>query len=164
MNGTRLIGPALALALLALFAARATGAPPARPGAVVLDAGSGRVLARVPIDDAITSAVPDGRGGWYVGGFFTRIGGQPRRALAHVLPDGTVDPQWRVSVTSSRGNRVSVGALARSGSRLYVGGAFGLVGGLRRAGLRGDRPSHARRPPVVRAGYLHRCPAPRGDP
>lgn len=106
-----------------------------RPGALILDALSGRVLARLPIDEAIAAAVPDGRGGWYVGGFFTRVAGHPRRALAHLLPSGAVDKGWRISVASSRDNRVSVSALARSGRRLYVGGAFGLVGGLRRGGL-----------------------------
>jgi hypothetical protein len=111
------------------------GAQPDRPGALILDADSGRILARVSIDEAIAAAVPDGRGGWYAGGFFTRVAGQPRRALAHLLPSGAINRPWRVSVASSRGNRVSVSALVRSGSRLYVGGAFGLVGGLRRPGL-----------------------------
>ena len=122
-------------AMLALPFVPGASAQPDRPGALILDARSGRVLARVPIDEAIASAVPDGRGGWYVGGFFTRVAGQPRRALAHLLPSGALDEAWRVSVASSRGNRVSVSALARFGNRLYVGGAFGLVGGLRRPGL-----------------------------
>ena len=134
MKGRRLIGGGVLL-LLALLAAPAASAPQSRPGAVVLDARTGRVLARVPIDEAITSAVADGRGGWYVGGLFTRIDGQPRRALAHLLPSGAVDRGWRVSVASRRGNPVSVGALARVRSRLYVGGAFGLVRGLHRPGL-----------------------------
>jgi hypothetical protein len=126
---------AAACALLAVCVVSGASAQPDRPGALILDARSGRVLARVPIDEAIAAAVPDGRGGWYVGGFFTRVAGQPRRALAHLLPSGAVDRARSASVASSRGNRVSVSALARSGSRLYVGGAFGLVGGLRRPGL-----------------------------
>ena len=126
---------AAACSLLALLLARGASAQPDRPGALILDARSGRVLARVPIDEAIAASVPDGRGGWDVGGFFTRVAGQPRRALAHLLPSGAIDRAWSVSVASSRGNRVSVSELARSGSRLYVGGAFGLVGGLRRPGL-----------------------------
>lgn len=130
-----LIGRGLALVLLALVAAPSASAQQSRPGALILDARSGRVLARVPINELLTSAVPDGRGGWYVGGFFTRIGGQPRRGLARVLPNGVVDPGFQVPVTSSRGNRVSVGALARAGHLLYVGCACGLVGGMRRPGL-----------------------------
>jgi hypothetical protein len=135
VNDVRLAVAAVAVAVLALLAAPAASAPSVRPGAVVLEARSGRVLARVPIDEAITAAAPDGRGGWYVGGSFTRVGGLHRRALAHLLPSGALDPTWRVSVASSRGNRVSVSALARYGERLYVGGAFGLVGGLHRPGL-----------------------------
>src|SRR5688572_17993935 len=125
---------AAACALLALCLVSGASAQPDRPGALILDARSGRVLARVPIDEAIAAAVPDGRGGWFVGGFFTRVARQPRRALAHLLPSGAIDRAWNVSVASSRGNRVSVNALARSESRLYIGGAFGLVGGLHRGG------------------------------
>jgi hypothetical protein len=135
MNGRSLAVGGVALAVLALLATPAASAPSSRPGAVILDARSGRILARVPIDDLITSAVPDGRGGWYVGGFFTRIGGQPRRGLAHLLPNGAIDPRFRVPVANSRGNPVSVRALARGGELLYVGCACGLVGGLRRPGL-----------------------------
>ena len=126
---------AAACSLLALCLVSGASAQPDRPGALILDARSGRVLGRVPIDEAIAAAVPDGQGGWYVGGFFTRVAGQPRRALGHLLPSGAIDGAWSVSVASSRGNLVSVSALVRSGSRLYVGGAFGLVGGLRRPGL-----------------------------
>jgi len=135
MNGRRLIGPALVWALLALLAAPSANPQPSRPGALILDTSSGRVLARVAINDLITSAVPDGRGGWYVGGFFTRIGGQPRRGLAHVLPNGAIDPRFRIPVASSRGNPISVRALARGGRLLYVGCACGLVGGSHRPGL-----------------------------
>jgi hypothetical protein len=131
----RLIGPVLILVLLALLAARAASAPSPGPSAVILDARSGRVLSRVALDETITAAVPDGRGGWYVGGSFTRIGGRSQRALAHLLPGGAVDSGWRVPVSSSRGNPVSVSAIARSGRRLYLGGAFGLVGGRQRPGL-----------------------------
>jgi len=135
MNGRRLIGAAFVLAALALLAAPSASPQPSRPGALILDPSSGRVLARVPINHLITSAVPDGRGGWYVGGFFTRIGGQPRRGLAHLRPDGAVDARFRVPVASSRGNPVSVRALARAAELLYVGCACGLVGGLHRPGL-----------------------------
>jgi hypothetical protein len=135
MRGRSLAVGAVALAVLALLATPAASAPSSRPGVVIMDARSGRILARVPIDDLITSAVPDGRGGWYVGGFFTRIGGHPRRGLGHLLPNGTVDPDFRVSVASSRGNPASVRALARAGELLYVGCACGLVGGLHRPGL-----------------------------
>jgi hypothetical protein len=41
---------------------------------------------------AVKAAVPDGSGGWYVGGEFVQVGGQDRRNLAHVRADGTVSP------------------------------------------------------------------------
>lgn len=42
----------------------------------------------------VLAALPDGQGGWYLGGEFTEVGGQPRESLAHILPNGTVDPAW----------------------------------------------------------------------
>ncbi|MDA0180403.1 hypothetical protein OJ997_08875 [Solirubrobacter phytolaccae] len=71
----------------------------------------------------IRAVVADGSGGWYVGGLFTHVGGVPRRNLAHILADGTVDPAFDPSPNNY------VMSLALSGTGLYVGGAFTLVGG-----------------------------------
>lgn len=135
MGGTNIpVRSAVVLVLLALLLAPGAGAQSPRPSALVLDAASGRVLARIAVDDLITAAVPDGRGGWYVGGFFTRIGGKPRTRLAHLLPDGSVDPRFRIAV-GRRGDRSWVRALTRRGRVLYVGCACRLVGGRYRPGL-----------------------------
>jgi hypothetical protein len=40
----------------------------------------------------ITTAAPDGAGGWFIGGHFTRMAGQRRLRLAHVTADGQLDP------------------------------------------------------------------------
>ncbi len=103
--------------------------------AVVLDAASGAEIGHVAANGAVVAAVADGYGGWFIGGSFTRIGGQRRVALAHLLPTGTVDPDWRASIGSASGRRVAVYALARAGGRLFVAGPFGRVGGLQRPGL-----------------------------
>ena len=126
------------LLLCMLPSAAATGAAGARPdrgSAVVVDSTSGREIARVSASGAMVAAVADGRGGWFVGGSFTRIGGQSRVAIAHLLRNGAVDPAWRSSIGSASGRAVAVDALARAGGRLFVAGSFGRVSGLRRPGL-----------------------------
>jgi trimeric autotransporter adhesin len=117
------------------------GARPDRGALVLLDATSGSQIAHVSANGAIVTAIADGRGGWFVGGSFTRVGGHPRVALAHLLPGGTVDPAWRASISSASGRPVAVHDLARAGSRLFVAGPFGRVGGLQRPGLAAVDPA-----------------------
>ncbi len=98
---------------------------PATGHGVVVDAVSGAREARSPaIDGAVLASVPDGAGGWFVGGRFTRAGGLARNGLAHLLPDGTVDPAWDPDV---RGGEVR--ALVVQGELVYAGGTFALVNG-----------------------------------
>jgi len=109
--------------------------PSDRGSAVVLDAASGRELGRVAANGAVVAAIADGRGGWFVGGSFSRLGGKHRVALARLLPSGKVDPTWQASIGSASGRPVAVYALARAGAGLFVAGPFGRVGGLQRPGL-----------------------------
>lgn len=128
--------------VLLLLVAVATAATPMAGGAsrdhaaiVVLDAASGREEANLDANGAVLASVSDGRGGWFVGGSFTRLGGLPEVALAHILATGSVDRSWRSSVAGASGRPVAVYTLARAGSRLFAGGAFARVGELRRPGL-----------------------------
>ena len=100
-----------------------------------LDAGRGEQLARVAANGVVDAAVADGRGGWFVGGSFTRLGHRRHIGIAHVLRGCAVDESWQGSVGSVSGRAVSVQALARAGTRLYLAGAFARVGGLHRPGL-----------------------------
>lgn len=75
--------------------------------------GAGRI-------DAIVS---DGAGGYFIGGAFTHVGGVVRDNAAHVLADGTVDPNWDPRPDDE------VAALALSGSTVYMGGYFSSVDG-----------------------------------
>jgi predicted small secreted protein len=70
--------------------------------------------------------VPDGNGGWYIGGNFHHVGGQARRNLAHILANGDVSA-WAPEPNSS------VGVLVLRGSVIYVGGLFSTIGGQERA-------------------------------
>jgi len=62
-------------------------------------------------------------GGWYIGGEFTSINGQPRNRLARINADGSLH-----SFDPNMDNRVFSLALDASGN-LYVGGWFSTIGG-----------------------------------
>jgi len=70
-------------------------------------------------------AVPDSQGGWYIGGSFTTVNGQPHKYLAHVKADKSVDP-WNPSPNHT------VNTIYYSGNKIYVGGGFDTVGGVAR--------------------------------
>jgi hypothetical protein len=105
--------------------------------AVPVSATSGRRLDRFPevlrnggsesdagrVNGSVHAAVPDGHGGWYLGGGFTRVGGLLRNGVAHVKADGTVDPAFSADANGT------VYALALVGSTLYAGGDFSAIAG-----------------------------------
>jgi hypothetical protein len=70
----------------------------------------------------VRAAVPDGSGGWFVGGDFQRIGSTYQPSLAHILSNGML-ADWK---PVPKGN---VYALARVGGDLLVGGDFTEIGG-----------------------------------
>jgi hypothetical protein len=76
----------------------------------------------------ILDTVPDGSGGWYIGGTFGVVGGAVRNNLAHILPDGRVDPNFDPEPDGP------VQYLALSDSTLYFTGKFANVGSTARAG------------------------------
>jgi outer membrane protein assembly factor BamB len=65
---------------------------------------------------SVQAAIPDGTGGWYIGGTFTSVGGVGRPGLAHLSREGKLDTTF---APSARGQ---VRALALDAGRLYVGG------------------------------------------
>jgi Domain of unknown function (DUF5122) beta-propeller len=88
-------------------------------GSAVPVDGTGEPLAKYPkVNGSVYSVIPDGSGGFYLGGFFSTVGGVQRNNLAHVLADGSVDPAFNPNAN------FGVYALALSGSTLYVGGQF----------------------------------------
>lgn len=88
----------------------------------------------------VYAVVPDGSGGWYVGGDFDRVAGAVRYGLAHVRGDGSVDPAFPqlghepISVFNTNESVESL-ALSADGHTLYVGGFFDQVGGQSRTGI-----------------------------
>ncbi|MBK8870962.1 MAG: hypothetical protein IPN19_07885 [Elusimicrobia bacterium] len=51
-----------------------------------------------PINGKVENVVEDGNGGWYINGYFTRVGTTDRAGFAHILPNGKLDPNWNLSV------------------------------------------------------------------
>jgi hypothetical protein len=74
----------------------------------------------------VYASIPDGSGGYYVGGEFSYVDGVARSNLAHIEADGTLDPNFAPKANGD------VKALALSGSTLYVGGTFSYINGLSR--------------------------------
>lgn len=70
----------------------------------------------------VHAVAPDGSGGWYLGGSFTSVQGQPRNNVAQLDAAGHLTA-WNPNVTGY------VGAIAVSGGTVYVSGTFTSVGG-----------------------------------
>ncbi|MDQ3021791.1 MAG: delta-60 repeat domain-containing protein, partial [Bacteroidota bacterium] len=85
----------------------------------------------IVVGDVETSA-PDGNGGWYIGGSFNSVGGQPRNYIARINSDGTVHP-WNPNPGIGFYNVVS--SIAVSGNDIYAGGRFSTIGGLTRSNI-----------------------------
>src|SRR3954452_2592912 len=92
---------------------------------VGIDRRTGRIAGLPPVaggDELVSVAVPDGSGGFFIGGDFGRVGSAPRRNLAHILANGRVDPNFDPSPNGY------VRAILVSGSTVYVGGSFHEIG------------------------------------
>jgi len=66
----------------------------------------------------------DGAGGWYIGGGFTEVLGQPRQNLAHIDAAGNLTA-WNPGTNAS----ISAMAFDPGANVLYVGGGFSIVSG-----------------------------------
>jgi hypothetical protein len=96
---------------------------PSTGAGVPVDLAKGAVIRRYPrVAGGVEVVIPDGAGGWFIGGRFAGVGGLPRWNLAHILADGSVDA-WAPDPDGA------VFALALSGNTLYVGGRFNHIGG-----------------------------------
>ena len=90
---------------------------------VGIDSTTGRPQSGWPrVEGGVYASVPDGVGGWYIGGVFRSVAGVPRTFLAHIRANGTLDG-WNPGANNI------VKALALSGSTVYAGGSFTSIGG-----------------------------------
>ncbi|MGV3586342.1 MAG: delta-60 repeat domain-containing protein, partial [Adhaeribacter sp.] len=82
------------------------------------------------VSGIVYDALPDGSGGWYLGGSFSYVvNGQSRNYLAHLLANGTFDASFNPQPNST------VQKLLLSGSTLYALGSFSQIGGQNRLRL-----------------------------
>jgi hypothetical protein len=96
-------------------------------GGVPVDRVTGDPIAPFPrVAGEVKAVIPDGSGGWYIGGSFVAVGGVQRSNLAHILADGQV-ASWAPDPDEE------VLALALEGRTLYVGGSFTTIGGQARS-------------------------------
>ena len=73
----------------------------------------------------VNVTLPDGNGGWYIGGTFNRVGNYNTVSnLAHINANGSVDLNFKPVPNGA------VYTLAMYGSNLYVGGEFTTIKGL----------------------------------
>src|SRR4051812_2721092 len=78
-----------------------------------------RVASLAEVAGGTVSAVEsDGSGGFYIGGDFTHVGGQPWPDIAHIKADGSLDTAFDPDPDSS------VSDIVVSGSTVYVAGGF----------------------------------------
>ena len=87
------------------------------------------------VDGAVKAVIPDGSGGWYIGGRFDHVGGVASSGIAHILPDDGVDPAWTSVAAANSTGSVLVHDLTLSGTTLYLGGDFTSLGATGRVGL-----------------------------
>jgi hypothetical protein len=100
-------------------------------GGVPVDPRIGTPIGGFPkVAGTVSTILPDGSGGWYVGGTFTAVGGLARSNIAHIMPDRSVaDWSPQVSDGTSYISPPWVGAIAIRDGRVFLGGEFRTVNG-----------------------------------
>ncbi|MCC7301238.1 MAG: T9SS type A sorting domain-containing protein [Bacteroidia bacterium] len=84
------------------------------------------------VDGPVYAVFPDTWGGWFIGGDFTLVGGQPRKNLAHISKSGHLYPGFNPSPDGAVYAIWVVPSNASSGiprPEVYVGGDFTIIGG-----------------------------------
>lgn len=81
------------------------------------------------LNGTVSAVVPDGADGWFVGGSFTTVEDRPRTNLVHLRNDLSLNPNWKPNPDGG------CATLTLHGRTLYVGGAFGRIGGQARSGV-----------------------------
>jgi len=117
---------------------RFTHVGPNTGGGGAVSATSGKLTAYeqvANVNGQVHAAVPDGQGGWYIGGAFRHVQGVSRYNLAHILANNALDMDWNPNAGSDSTKDGAIYALVIANGRLYVGGAFAQAGGRSRSSL-----------------------------
>ena len=75
---------------------------------------------RAVVRGSVADAVADGRGGWFLRGDISAVGGVDvgKTEVVHLRANGRLDADWSIRTDGE------IHAMARAGDRLYVGGSF----------------------------------------
>ncbi|GIW66718.1 MAG: hypothetical protein KatS3mg095_0616 [Candidatus Parcubacteria bacterium] len=94
------------------------------PG-IIINTNNGQLVnfPKINFDGIVHTVIPDGNGGWYVGGEFSYVNGLSFNNLFHILSNGEIDQNFKPDPNGA------VFTLAISSSTLYVGGNFTIIGG-----------------------------------
>ncbi len=127
---------------------------------IVVDGVTGKVISpsKTRINGYMNAAIPDQKGGWYIGGNFNQVGSVRRNGLAHLLPDGSLDENWDPQLIAFNSDPF-VHALCLSGDVLYFSGRFEQVGGELRMNLAAVNVASGQPTawsPYMVYGYAHR--------
>ena len=95
-----------------------------------VDARTGARVVGPKVNGTVLAAVPDGSGGWYLGGRFTSVGGIGRNGAARVSSAGAVT-SWNPNAKGA----VTAIAVAKDGRSVFLGGDFTAVRGVARGRL-----------------------------
>ena len=98
------------------------------------DTTGGRAAETAYVTGDVLATLPDGVGGYYIGGNFLIVDSVYRPWLARIRADGSLDPTFFPIVTGLL-DLGGVQALARSGNTLFIGGDFDAVHGQPRSNL-----------------------------
>jgi len=94
-----------------------------------LDRSTGASEPMVRPNGPVHAVIPDGLGGWFIGGAFTEVDGQQRRNVARILSNGSLATWAGPSVFGFGNSDATVYALSLRDGQLYMGGTFTQVGG-----------------------------------
>jgi hypothetical protein len=95
---------------------------------VPLNKSTGKAARVFPkVNGDVVACVPDGEGGWYIGGNFTRVGNEIRNYIARIRSDLSLDPVWNPNA----GYPVTTLVVSTDGT-VYAGGHFFRIGGEQR--------------------------------
>lgn len=86
---------------------------------------------RAVVRGSVADAVADGRGGWFLRGDISAVGGVDvgKTEVVHLRANGRLDPDWSIRTDGD------IHTMARAGDRLYVGGSFTRLDGMPRRSL-----------------------------
>lgn len=97
---------------------------PFSPYSAIINLKTGYLSEKTATPNApATTSIPDGNGGWFIGGSFNKVGDSIRNKVAHLDSNGNI-----TSLVGKFGFNNDVTSLAKRNDTLYVGGTFTAYG------------------------------------